>query len=69
MEDLTVHLRGGQSITVRVRKCSYKRDPLTHQLSELSVTYPDPPTRAHQLPYINLAAVDAFDIRPVPDLR
>lgn len=69
MEDVTIHLRGGQSITVRVEKLTWRRSPMDGGLVDLSVEYPDPVDDAHQLNWVRLDAVDAIETRPVTETR
>lgn len=67
MEDVTIHLRGGQSITVRVEKLTWRRDNTNGGLLSLDITHPDPVDEAHQLNWVRVGAIDAIETRPVSE--
>lgn len=65
MEDLIIHLRGGQQILIRVDKSTWRRDPAGGGLYSLDLTYPEPIAETHQLNWVRLEAIDAIETRPV----
>jgi len=67
MQDVTIHLRGGQSITIRVEKFTWRRDNIHGGLTSMDMVWPDPVDEAHQLNWVRMEAVDAIETRPVTD--
>jgi hypothetical protein len=65
MFDVTIHLRAGQSITVRVADMKIRKAPLTGSLTSLEWEHPAFPDMIPQLKYIRLEAIEAIEARPV----
>lgn len=67
MYDVTIHLRGGQSITLRVEDFTWRRDSVTGGVLGLTFIYPGPANEHHQLSWVRVEAVDAITSEVVID--
>jgi hypothetical protein len=66
MEDLTLHLRGGQSVTVRITGSWNFRTGYDGSIKSFYFEPPEDPKVQRVLHWVRFEAIDAIETTPVP---